>query len=108
MVYAIQGELAFNTAARRNTILAAIQNRIAARPRWGIDVLEARDLKIGANGILLELRFNAPSDRDDLSTFVQSQATGPNAPVAGSWLSIHPCPHDEDQGACVATVARTW
>ena len=36
-------------------------------------------------------------------------ATGANAPLAGSYVRIHDCPHDETEAAaCEIAAERTW
>ena len=108
MVYCLQAELAFSSAARRNTVLADIESRITGRPRWGIDVLEARAVKAGPNGIRAELRFTTRANQEDLRNRVESFATGQRAPLVGSWIALHDCPHDEGDGACTILARRGW
>lgn len=113
MVYALQGQLTFTTAARRDTVLANLQARIAGRARFGVEYLGSMDFTkygLGANGIWINLRFRAKADQDDLIARIDAVGTGVNAPQPGSWLDIHDCAADVEPPApqCVLTRARTW
>ena len=110
MVYCVEARLAFSTSARRDTILADIQSRISGKQRWSVDVLVAADLspRVGQFGIIVELRFISKADADDLKNRIEAFATGQRLPVAGSWITIHDCSHDEGTNSCTAVVRRDW
>lgn len=108
MVYCVQAQLAFSSATRRNNILSDMQTRIANKQRWSVDELYATSFRFGANGIHTVLRFTTPADADDLKARVESIGTGQNAPVAGSWISVHTCSHDEGSNSCSETARRVW
>jgi hypothetical protein len=109
MVYCAQAWLAFSTAVRRDAVLADIQDRVAAKPRWGVSEAEAAWFRFGEHGIRMSMRFTARPDADDLLDRVEAFAVGQRAPLPGSTIQIHACPHDEDVGACPAPdSSRTW
>lgn len=110
MVYCVQLFASFGTAARRDNVLADIQARIAGKPRWSVDLLEAADLrpKLGQYGLRAELRFVSRLDADDLKTRVETFATGTNAPQPGSHLIVHDCTHDEGTNDCLVVARRDW
>lgn len=109
MVYCAQAELAFSTAARRDAVLADIQARIGSRQRFGVDLLEAAQLKQGPFGIRLTVYFRARADADDLIARLESFATGARAPLAGSWVRIALSGHDEpEHGPCQIDALRAW
>jgi hypothetical protein len=108
MVYCVTARLAFSSAARRDAVLADIQTRVTGRPRWGIDVLEAGTLRFGEFGIRAELRFSTRADQEQLRTRIESFATGQRAPLAGSWLTLHDCTHDEGTNGCLVVARRDW
>lgn len=113
MVYAAEFRGAFTSAARRDAVRADIEARIAARPRWSIDLIASADLSGdlagGANGLTFSIRFLSRADQDDLVARIQAFATGVRAPIAGSTLTVHDCPHDEDPPSpCAAVAARVW
>ena len=108
MVYCVQAQLAFSSASRRDQILGDVTSRITGKPRWDVDTLQAESFRFGVNGIRVELRFTSRADADDLMSRVQSFATGARAPLAGSWLSIHDCSHDEGTNSCGSVVRREW
>lgn len=112
MVYCVQIRAAFSTAARRDTVLSDIQSRIAGKSRWSVDVLEARPLQIAGvtqpNGLFVVLRFTSSADADDLRARVEAFAVNARAPLAGSVLVLHNCPHDEGTDDCAVVATRTW
>ena len=108
MVYCASAQLAFSTAARRNAVLADAQARIAGKQRWSVDTLTAEPFRFGANGIRVELRFVSRADADDLMARVEAFATGVRAPLAGSWLTLHDCSHDEGTDVCTVVGRRDW
>lgn len=109
MVYCIQGELAFSTAARRDAVLADINQQIATKPRFGDSTAVAASVTAGANGIVLELRFSAKADLDTLKARIESFATGGRLPLAGSFVKTHDCTHDAVNPApCTSVVLREW
>lgn len=110
MVYCVEARLAFSTSARRDAVLSDIQTRIGTKQRWSVDTLLAADLRPrqGQFGIIAELRFVSRLDADDLRSRVEAFATGPRSPLAGSWLTVHDCSHDESTNSCTAVVRRDW
>lgn len=108
MVYCVQLQAAFTSAARRDAVLADIQTWIAGKSRWSVDVLQAVPLRFGANGIQVELRFTSQADADGLKTRVESFATGVRTPIPESWVRVHTCTHDEGTNTCNAIVQRLW
>ena len=110
MVYCIQIYAAFSTAARRDAVLGDIQTRIASKPRWSVDMIEAQVLrpKLGEFGLIAELRFVSRADMDDLQSRIESFASGQRAPQAGSLLRVHSCTHDESRNECVIIAERLW
>jgi hypothetical protein len=112
VVYCAQAALAFSTAARRDAVLTDIQTRILGRPRWAASAEEvtAADLSEripgGTNGITVTgLRFTNRADADDLLNRIRAFAVGQRLPLAGSWVEVHDCPHDEGRGACTVNPA---
>lgn len=110
MVFDVEARLAFATGARRNGILSAAQTRIDGKQRWDVETLEAGDLRPrgGQFGIRLSLRFASRVDADDLVDRIETLAVGANTPVAGSWLTIHDCSHDEDTDSCTNVTRVEW
>lgn len=107
MVYCLQAALAFNTATRRNNVKTAIETRIDGRERWDVDRVESMALRAGANGLVVELRFIARADQEDLDSRM-AQLFPANPPLAGSWMRLHDCSHDEGTNACAVMATRTW
>ena len=99
---------AFSSAARRNAVLSDIETRVASKQRWDVDVLVAAPSRLGANGLYVELRFVSSADADDLRSRVESFATGVRTPLAGSYLIVHNCTHDEGANECSVVASRTW
>lgn len=99
---------AFSSAGRRDTILADIQSRAASKQRWGVDVAVAVPTRMGANGLYAELRFVSSADAEELRARVESFATGVRTPLAGSYLIVHNCTHDEGTDDCAVVATRTW
>jgi len=108
VVYCVQAQLAFSTAARRDTVLSDITSRIAGKARWSVDTLQADSFRFGVNGIRVELRFTSRANADDLVSRIESFAVNARAPLAGSWLQIHNCPHDEGTDGCVVDARKDW
>lgn len=110
MVYCVQAQLLFSSAARRDAVLSDMQSRIATKQRWGVETLEAFNFirSTPVNGISARLRFVTKADADDLKARVENFATGPRAPLAGSWIRVHDCSHDEGTDNCTSIVERTW
>lgn len=107
MVYCLQAQLAFNTATRRNNVRTAILNRIDGRSRWQADRIEAQSNRIGPNGLAVELRFVSRADQEDLESRLDALFPQ-NPPLAGSWMRLHDCSHDEATNACSVTSTREW
>lgn len=102
MVYCAQMRAAFSTAARRDAVLADIETAIAGRPRFQASAtrIAAEDLTStipgGVNGLAVDdLRFTARQDADALLSRVRTFATGVRTPLAGSWVQVHDCAHDQ-------------
>lgn len=108
MVYGVTALLAFSTAARRDTVMDGILGRLPGRTRWGVDEVVAVDCRLGANALRVTLRYTSQADADDLKARVESLATGARAPLAGSWLVLHTCTHDEGTNDCVVVARRDW
>lgn len=108
MVFCSQAQLAFSNGARRDAVLADMQARIVGRARWDADVLEAAVLKQGADGLVVQLRFVARADADDLLARVDALATGVRTPLPGSWMTIHDCTHDAASNSCAVVARRDW
>ena len=107
-MYCAQAQLAFSTVARRDVVLADMEARVAGRPRWDVDVLEPAVFRHGEHGIRVELRFVSRLDADDLLARVEGFATGVRTPLAGSWMTVHDCSHDEATNACAVVSRRDW
>lgn len=109
MVYCVQAELAFSTAARRDTVLSNLQAFVGSRGRWQTEpeYLIAVPTTVGVNGISLEFRFTTRADADAVKARVESVASGVNAPLIGSTLRVHDCPHDVG-APCDPGTLRTW
>ncbi len=108
MVFCVQASLAFTSAQRRNQALTQIQNRVAGKQRFGLDVLSATSARLGANALQVEYRFVAEADAVDLRTFAESTLTGQLLPLAGSFIRVHSCSHDEATNVCTVTYSRSW
>ena len=109
MVYALQAQLAFATEARRDNVATAVETRIAGKPRFGLDYLSRQPVNDDPWGLIVELRFTSRADQEDLQARIDAVATGANAPLAGSYVRIHDCPHDETEAAaCEIAAERTW
>ena len=108
MVYGVTALLAFSSATRRDSVRDAITTRIVGRPRWSVDEIEAAANRIGPNGLRVCLRFVSRADADDLKARVESFSTGQRTPLAGSWLLVHDCTHDEGTNECTVVASRTW
>ena len=109
MVYAIQGLLAFSTVQRRDQVLSDIQSQIATRERWGESTAVAAALDIGANGIVVDLRFISQADQASIKARIDAFATGQRAPLTGSYIDTHDCTHDAANPApCSGVTRRVW
>jgi hypothetical protein len=105
VVYAVQADLAFQNAARRNQISSTIQTRLAQTTPWGEVVRQDYTNGEGSPAVVLEVRFTTQGEQEsfwnDALAFV---GTGVNGPVAGSTIYRHDCPHDEaDPTPCVVS-----
>jgi hypothetical protein len=109
-VYAITGLLPFQSAGRRDTVLARAQQWLDTHPGlWDAWTLAASVAKDGSAAIAFELRFTSQADRDGMLADLVAFATGPRAPLAGSSLTPHTCTHDEpDPAPCVAGAPVTF
>ena len=108
MVYCVQIQVAFSTAAHRDTVLSAMETRIAGKPRWSVDVLETASFRFGANGLMAELRFVSSANADDLKARLEAVAISAVTPLAGSWVRVHTCTHDEATNLCTVVAERIW
>lgn len=108
MVYGVQARLALSTPQRRNQVVNAITARIEGKQRLGADLIQGAAARVGPNALTLELRFIGPLDADDLRAHLESTLTGQLLPLAGSWLRVHACTHDEGLNVCTATFERVW
>lgn len=116
-VHDIQLRAAFGTAARRDAVRDAIVTRIQGRPRWGIDEIEVGPITLLVdgvkttypNGLFADFRFTSRLDADDLRSRVEGFATGQRQPLPGSYVEIHLCRHDEEEGLCDnPDIRRDW
>lgn len=109
MAYAIQGEVFFRNASRRNNALNQINTRFASSEQWGNPEAVAITNRAGEPGVHFVARFVNKADRDAMfSQLDQAFGTGTNGPVAGSKVWIHDCPHDVGIGACTVAETREW
>lgn len=110
MVHCLAAEILFNRADRRDEVLADLQTRVASKPRWGVTQLEASVGEFGGQpAILLEARFTSGLDQEELRQRIDERLTGPRAPLAGSWYTLHECAHDERNAAdCGGVTRRAW
>jgi hypothetical protein len=93
MVFAIQADLAFRNASRRDNISDNIQTYIAGEP-----------------AVSLEVRFTTRAEQDaawaDIQAFI---GTGINGPVTGSTIYRHDCLHDQPRPPlCVVAERRDY
>jgi hypothetical protein len=106
MVYCINAELAFATAAANDLIFANLVAGITSPLRFGAEQFQKAATRFGPNGIYIIMRFR---DRDDATAFrdlIEAQALV-RAPRPGSFYRIHDCSHD-GQGSCTAGTRREW
>lgn len=109
MVYAMQGSLAFSTAARRDQVLADLNSQIASREQWGTSTARAEALEIGQHGLIVDARFTSRASVDSLKARIESFATGQRLPLAGSFIDVHDCTHDAANPApCSGVTRRVW
>lgn len=109
MIFCVQAHLVFDLATRRDVVFTLMTTRIVSRQRWSVDSLYTSTSKDGFPSIRCELRFVTRVDQEDLRDFVEANATGANAPRAGSWLRIHNCSHDAvSPTPCVVAGERVW
>ena len=95
---AVVEQLRPGVAANQDSLgrmLDGIAAKIAARPQWQATRLAPVTAKGGSAAVALEVRFISAADEIALRDFVIANATGPNTPNAGSWLTIHDCSHDD-------------
>lgn len=110
MVYAVQGLLAFQNAARRNTVSSTIQTRLAQNVPWGGATRVDGTTQAGDPSVNLTVRFQTQAEADSFWADVQAAVgTGVNGPVVGSYIQRHDCPHDQGSGsACVISQRVDW
>ncbi len=110
MVYAIQAQLAFRNAARRNTVSGNIQTYIASKTTWGPVARVDGTTLAGDPSVSLEVRFTTQAEQTAAWTDIQGfVGTGINGPVTGSFITRHDCPHDEARPTlCVVAERRDY
>ena len=109
MVYAIQGDVFFRNASRRNNALNQINTRFSASAQYGNPVARPITNRAGQLGVYFIARFLSKADRDAM--FAQLDAafgTGTNGPVTGSKVEWHDCTHADNGGPCVVGGTRVW
>lgn len=107
MVFCLQADLVFSNATRRDDVLADMQSQINQRPRWGDSVATGYTTPAAQPAITVESRFTARTDLDSLTARLESFATGPRRPDAGSWYAVHDCGHDTVV-SCPTPARRVW
>lgn len=90
MIYALQANLSFTTANRRNTVKSAIDNQIATRPRFG-NATSVAGTDAGRFTLAVEARFTSEADRDAALAQLESSA---RAQTAVGRIQRHQCTHD--------------
>lgn len=109
MVYAVQIDLEFATAVVRDTTLLGLQTRIGSKSRFGVLRTDAVTARSGNHGLVVDVRFTARADMEDLKAWLEATAVGPNAPLAGSRVRIHECSHDAaDPQPCTIEAETIW
>lgn len=108
MVYCVQAELAFSTAARRDQVLADIQSGIATLATWDGTTLRADAVTAGQFGIVLEVRFTTRAAQQSIIARIEAFAQGQRRPLAGSLYVFHDCAHDEGNGRCGGVTRKVW
>jgi hypothetical protein len=110
MVYCVQAQLAFRSAARRDQISQNIQTRLAQTTPWGEVIRTDYVNENGDPAVALEVRFNTRVEQEAFwNDALAAVGTGINGPVTGSELTRHDCPHDESQPAgCVVAERVTF
>lgn len=110
MVYAVQGMLAFQNAARRNTVSSTIQTRLLQNVLWGAVTQVDGTTGAGDPSVHLSVRFQTKAEADAFWTDLQAAVgTGVNGPVAGSTVWRHDCPHDgASPASCVVSARVDW
>ena len=109
MVYCLEALLLFSAANRRDQVLSDVQARVSGKATWGLNEALAQTARDGNAAARLSFRFTSRLDQTDLKARIESFAIGTRLPLAGSWLTIHDCDHDEGANDCGATlVTRTW
>lgn len=110
MVYAIQAQLGFRNAARRDAVSQNIQTYIASKTTWGPVGRQDYTTMAGDPAVSLEVRFTTQAEQQQAWTDIQAQVgTGINGPVSGSSIYRHDCTHDEVRPTlCVVAETRTY
>lgn len=109
MVYAIQAELAFSTAGRRDQVLADLTSQLTSHARWVGSTVIASPVTAGPNGLVLDVRFITQASQSSIQARIDTFATGPRLPLTGSFLRTHDCTHDSpNPEPCVGLMQRDW
>jgi hypothetical protein len=101
-VYAVQGTVGFRNAARRDSVMQTVQNRLSQEVTWGETTTQAVVVEAGGRnagrpdpGMIVEVRFTTATARDAFwDDVVAYMGGGINGPVTGSFIQKHDCPHD--------------
>jgi hypothetical protein len=110
MVFAIQADLAFRNASRRDNISDNIQTYIASKTTFGPVGRTNYTNLAGEPAVSLEVRFTTRAEQDaawaDIQAFI---GTGINGPVTGSTIYRHDCLHDQPRPPlCVVAERRDY
>ena len=110
MVYCIQARLGFATEEARNLAQVSAENKLTGTSKWQLVTVRAGKLWEHEFGLRLEVRYTRKNDRDGLAKHLEKFVTDKDIPpLAGSWIRIHDCPHEEGHGACAEPeIAREW
>jgi hypothetical protein len=95
MVYAVQAHLLYATATTRNIRLGQAQSFIEGKEKWGQTTLQPSD-DPDPNALDIGTRFVTRADQESVEDFLLGSA----GVQPGSWVQVHPCPHDEVRGRC--------
>lgn len=115
MVFAVYAEMAFSTTARRDEIRTKVEDYIASDPdRWDQTTVVSGPLELGGveqpNGLLVDVRYRTQASQQAVQERAEGAWTGSPSgrPLAGSFVALHPCPHDEaNPTSCAHTVTRS-
>jgi len=110
MVFAIELVLTFANANRRDTVLAALETRLAQLERFGVEEISTSVAEGIPNSLVLMVRFVSEAERDAFWNELDGRlGTGGQGPVTGSRGRLHDCTHDEQPPQpCVIEAERVW